>query len=229
MDEVIEKVVGYDGKILRNTVIASSKFNVFDDLSDDPSDWAVAKVATDFAYRFSATKLQYNAIDYVFDQSTWAKSRFCDGTFPVWYGSKELKTTFYETVYHWKQFILDSPELLETSKNETIYTMRTVFSAVCESTLIDLRDKAEAFPYLISKDNYENTQNLGVKLAEDGFPGLITYSARLNGGVNFAVFNKSVLKSPGLEGDYLYQIIPGSFNRISIFTLQEKKKVCVVY
>jgi len=95
MNAVIDKIVGFDDLVLRNTIGLNPHRNDFDDLSEESSDWEVAETAVDFTERFTATELQYNVIDFVFEQRNWPKSRFSDGTFATWYGSIELETTFH--------------------------------------------------------------------------------------------------------------------------------------
>ena len=225
INKAIEKIANFDEQVLRNIIGLNLNLNAFDDLSDDPLDWKEAGLAADFSNRFGLSELQYNAIDYVFDIRAWPKSRFGNGDFPVWYGSLELETSFYETTYHWLQFLKNSPGLIKKKSQKPICNIRTVFSVQCQSSLVDLREKTKEVPSLISKNNYQDTQRIGSKLAKEGFPGLIALSARITPGSNLAVFNKQVLKSPQHQGDYLYQVQPNNLLEVEIFDYQNKKQV----
>jgi len=213
--QAIEKITHLEGQIVfRNTVGLKLNFNAFDDLSDDPEDWKEAELAADFSNRFDCSESQYNAIDYVFDQRTWPVSRFGDGSFPIWYGSLELETSFYETAYHWQIFLKDSPGLISKKSAVMISSVRTVFSVKCQAALVDLREKIAEFPFLISPGDYQGTQSIGMKLAREGFPGLLFISARRQEGNNIAVFNKNILMTPTHFGDYIYQVDPKDLDNL---------------
>lgn len=228
MSEMLEKIIGFDEVSFRNTVGIDLDYNCFDDLSDDPKDWAEAAQATDFSNRFSISDLQYNAIDYVFCQKKWHRSRFGNGSFPVWYGSMELVSTFHETAYHWRCFINDATEILSVAKGEPILHARTVFNVTCQSTLVDLREKATNFPFLISKKGGKDAQSLGAKLSGEGFPGLVSQSARYNKGTNLVIFRKEALSSPSYQGDYLYQLDPMKAGVVEVLDYKTKKTVATV-
>lgn len=216
MFEEINSVTNFDGQAIRNIIGLKLQMNPFDDLSDDPLDWKEAEMATDFHNRFSLSELEYNVIRYVFDQHRHQESRFSDGSFPVWYGALELETTFYESIYHWKRFLAFSSKELISETNEPIYCARSAFKASCKSTLIDLRDQTITNPSLISNDSYQDTQSIGLKLSKEGFPGLITKSARHTSGTNLAIFKHNVLSSPAHYGDYLYELMPDDPSNILI-------------
>ena len=222
MGDAIEKITRFNETVFRNTVGINLGSNAFDDLSDNPSDWAEAERATDFSDRFTVSELQYNAIDYVFNQRGWYRSRFSDGSFPVWYGSMELTSTFYETVFHWKRFMADSSGLLRAAGGEPVYHARTVFNVSCQSTLVDFREKVSEFPFLVSKDNYSKTQDLGLQLFHEGLPGLISQSARYEAGTNIIVFKKKSLKDPAHQGDYLYWLDPTDSQRVEVLDFKTR-------
>jgi len=79
--------------------------NLFDDLSDDPADWEIAQqheLATKpHTYGSPNTIIDrpfeeadwLNAIEFPF--RNWAASRFCDGSFGIWYGSDLVETTVH--------------------------------------------------------------------------------------------------------------------------------------
>jgi hypothetical protein len=229
MFNFIDQVINYNDAVYRNVIgIELDNNSPFSDLSDDPQDWKDAQMAIDFHNRFTATELQYNAIDWVFDRQKWEESRFTDGSFPVWYGSAELETSFYETAYHWRQFLADSPDLLKISGSEPLEITRTVFNTKCQTTLIDLRNKVKDHPFLTAKDSYQDTQSLGLKLSQQGIPGLITLSARCDGGQNLVIFNQRSLEALSHQGDYLYRLDISTPNIIEVYELENEKHVTTI-
>jgi len=225
MTELLDKLICFEEEVLRNTPCVNLGFNVFDDLSEDPKDQKNAELLSEYTRLKSANEANYHAIDYVFDLDSWDKTRFCDGTFPTWYGSLELETTFKETAYHWKYKLLGDANFLALDR--PIYTLRTVFKIKCKATLIDLRNKVKDFPYLMQADvkQYQETQKLGNKLSQEGFPGLITSSARNKNGNNIVVFNKTILSDASLFCDYIYEISPGNENKIKVSRRKTKEAI----
>jgi hypothetical protein len=107
MTIVLDKITEFNQRVFRNIQGIPLELDEFDDLTDD----VVAKA---YAHRVSSTylprnKLQYNAIDYIFKQSSWSISRFSNGRYPVWYGSINLETSIHETIFHWRRTYLDAP------------------------------------------------------------------------------------------------------------------------
>ena len=216
MLNVLNSISAFNDRLYRNTIGLKLGFNPFDDLSDNPEDWEEAENAVHYVQRFNSSDLQHNAIDYVFSLRTWEPSRFSDGSFPVWYGSVDLNTTFYETAYHWKKFLFDVPDLLKNSNEKEIKQVRTVFNVSCQALAIDLREKACDYPFLVDSENYDKTQRLGMVVHENGIPALLTKSVRHEDGVNLAIFQKNVLKNPSFFDDYVYTINAKKIGKITV-------------
>ena len=107
--------VEFRDDLTRNIKTIRESQNLFDDLSADPRDWAVATTAeTEERMPTSAAVITRpfdygTVISYSFDPSNWHATRFSDARrFGVWYGSLDVKTTVYETVFHWHRFLTDS-------------------------------------------------------------------------------------------------------------------------
>lgn len=203
--ELFDKLATIAEPAYRNTPGIGDTPQAFDDLSDHPADWDLAK-AISTNHHLPPSVLHYHAIDYVFELTKWNKTRFGDGSFPIWYGSLDITTTFYETVYHWRKFLSKTPDLFQAAEDRPIETIRNIYTASCRATLIDLRNKAAQHPALVDQDNYDKTQLLGAKLAQDGFPGLVTQSARYKAGNNLVIFNRQVLSTPCYNGRYTYTL-----------------------
>ena len=168
----------------------------------------------------------YNkAIAYPFLTEPFLTTRFGTGAYGVWYGSLELKTTIYETCYHFLRSILSSENYPNIVKQE-----RAVFAVYCDSLLIDLSGKANTFPDLISND-YSVCHFVGNSLQKDGHPGILYASARATG-KNVAIFNPNVLSNPR-NVCYLTYIFSASEKKIRVerdvakewFTVDTRKEL----
>lgn len=187
-----------DTDTYRNIVSLRESANLFDELSDDPFDLAVAiqaeletkkdihpstpaPIYKGFAYNM--------AIAYPFLTEPFLDTRFGDGSYGVWYGSMELITTIYETCYHIYRAIVSVEDHPNIVKQE-----RAVYTVHCDGILIDLSGKVDDHPDLVS-NNYGFYHLLGKKLQKEGHPGILYASARADG-LNLAVFNPGILSNP---------------------------------
>lgn len=207
----LDKIIDFNEDVYRN--IPAIKENPFDDLSNDVADWKLAESTASYKNQYA---VQYQLIDYVFELKKWEESRYGDGSFPVWYGSLSIETTHHEIIHHWKKFLQDTPDLLPAKK---IYQKRNVGKIKCSAMLLDLREKSIYFPSLISKNNYKDTQEIGLKLFRQRFPGLISLSARHDTGTNFAILNKEMLSNPRLVDSYEYQINSENMDIVKIIPI----------
>lgn len=182
-------LVDFHQATFRN-IIGPTETDEFDDLTDDPA-------ARAYAHRAAETKntLYDSVIDYIFSQPFNENSRFSDGSFPAWYGAIDLKTTFYETIPHWKKTYIDAPQFLHPATKGR----RSVFTVQCDAMLIDLRN------HPFTKTNYKDSQQIGTRFYQEGHPGLLAQSARISTGENIIIFQKKVLSSPAHHSDYIYE------------------------
>ncbi len=187
----------FGGDLVRNIKGIRRTQHLFDDLSDDPADWALAiavegeqRIATSAA--IISRPFDYGTvISYGFDSAHWHATRYSDGTrYGVWYGSLDVKTTVYETVFHWHRFLLDS----FAGENRVITGERRLLDVRCDALLIDLRGKQNHFPALASRASYAFTQRVGAYVHEQGLNGLLVDSARY-AGINAAVFKPERLSN----------------------------------
>jgi len=181
--------------------------NLFDDLSDDPADWEIAQqheLATKpHTYGSPNTIIDrpfeeadwLNAIEFPF--RNWAASRFCDGSFGIWYGSDLVETTVHETVHHWRRFLADAgfDELVPQGARESITGERKGYWVRCDAALLNLSARVAEYPDLVHPTSYQFTQQIGARLHRESHPGFVTPSARCVG-ENYGVLNRNVLSSP---------------------------------
>ncbi len=131
-------------------------------------------------------------------------SRFSDGTYPVWYGSLDNITTIYETTHH----MIKTEMAIEGIENINMITReRVIYDVYCEGILIDLTRKKKYFPELIS-ENHGATQKIGKRLSLQGYPGILSPSARNLKGVNANVFKQEILSRPRVNCTLTYRLYP---------------------
>lgn len=185
----VREVVGFDGDLARNIKGIRVSQSLFDDLSADAADQAVAIVAESIERIPSEAPLITRAFDYgavityPFVPHNWHATRWSDGlSYGVWYGSLELETTVYESVFHWHRFVMDAfPDIKKEVVGE-----RRVLDVRCRALLIDLRGSAD--PGLVDRRDYSHAQRLGRYLHERSQNGLLARSARCPG-TNAAVLD----------------------------------------
>lgn len=196
--EFFDKNTSLNEDTMRNIVSLRESINLFDELSDDPEDQAVAiqvelETKKDIYPSTPATIHKgfiYNtAISYPYLTRPFLDTRFGDGSYGVWYGSLDLVTTIYETAYHMFNAILSTEDYPNIVKQE-----RAVFTVHCRGILIDLTGNADKYPDMVSND-YSFCNLIGKKLQKEGHPGILYASARSDG-VNLAVFNPQILSNP---------------------------------
>lgn len=194
-EELIREVADFHGDLVRNIQTIRVSQDLFDDLSDSPAARAVA-VAAEAADRIpSEAPLITRPFDYgtvitfPFANFNGHATRFSDGLrYGVWYGSLDLETTVYETVYHRHRFLQDS----FAGEDRPVRNERRVFDVRCDAILLDLRGKERDQPRLLDRRSYDFTQPLGAYLQAQGSNGLLVKSARCDG-LNAALFRPEAL------------------------------------
>ena len=196
-EELIGDAIDFHGDLFRNIQTIRVSQNLFDDLSEEPADRAVATAAEALGRIPSEAPLITRPFDYgtvitfPFANFNGQGTRFSDGLhFGVWYGSIELETTVYETVYHRHRFVQDS----FAAEDRVIKNERRVFEVRCDAILMDLRGKERTDKRLVDRASYAYTQPLGSYLRKQGTSGLLVQSARY-AGVNGAIFRPETLSS----------------------------------
>ena len=197
VNELFSANAEFHGDLIRNIPGIRRSQNLFDDLTADPADWAIAVAAEESGRIPTAAALVTRPFDYgsvisySVDVSHWPSTRFSDGTsYGVWYGALEVETTVFETAHHWRRFLLDSYGELD----RVIATDRRVCDVRCDALLIDLRGKHAEFPDLVRRDSYVFTHQVGRVVHEQDLSGLLVQSARCDG-INAAIFRPERLSN----------------------------------
>ena len=116
------------------------------------------------------------------------RTRFSDGSFPVFYSSLDSATTEAE-VKHWAPTLLGGP-----GRPRTEY--RWLFRCTFDGSEKDLRPQIGTWPNLVHDSDYTFCNRLGAEAVELGVDGLVTWSARRADGVNVPVFSRGSLSEP---------------------------------
>ena len=197
----------------RNIVSLRESRNLFDDLSADPTEQALAQQVesavkpapyhspTPVIHRPFEEAEWFDAIGWPFQH--WQGSRYSDGSFGVWYGADTVEASVYETAYHWyRGLLLDA----EGFADEAVAIERKVYNVACAALILDLRPRVGEFPALLHKADYTFTQQVGARLRREGHPGLVTPSVRYPEGLNYVVFNPAVLSNPRVNCLLTYRL-----------------------
>jgi len=209
---LFDKTADFKGQPYRNITTLRESEDLFDDLTGgDEYASAVAaeaemRVKGDQVFRdpqiihrsFHYTR---SIIEYPFKNEPYLFTRFGDGTYGIWYGSLEMKTTVFETGFH-----MIKAEIAVEGLEEVVVRERAVYRVRCSAILIDLRGKQKSFPELVA-DNYGFTQQIGRRINREGHPGLLAPSSRCKG-TNIVVFNPDVLSDPRLHCYLTYFLDP---------------------
>ena len=200
---LFDKTADYTGQPYRNITTLRESEDLFDDLTDgDENASAIAaeaemrvkdrSVLRDPKIIHRGFDYTRSIIEYPFKNEPYLFTRFGDGTYGVWYGSLEMKTTVFETSFH----MIKAESALE-GLDEVVVRERAVYRVKCRAILIDLRGKQKSFPELVA-GNYGFTRQIGQRMNREGHPGLLAPSSRYNG-TNIVIFNPEVLSDSRLH------------------------------
>jgi hypothetical protein len=213
---LFDKTADFDGQPYRNVTSLRESEDLFDDLNDGDEgasaiaaeaemrvkDHLIGRFPENFYRSFHYTR---SIIDYPFKSEPYLFTRFGDGTYGVWYGSLEMKTTVFETGFH-----MIKAELAVEGLDEVVVRERAVYRVRCRAILIDLRGKQKSFAKLLA-DDYGFTQQIGRRMNKEGHPGILVPSARIKG-TNLVIFNPDVLSDPRLHCYLTYFFDPLTLN-----------------
>jgi hypothetical protein len=218
VDEFFSSLAVVDTRrdLRRNIVSLRESRNLFDDLSGDPAEQALAQQVessvkplqyhspTPVIHRPFEEAGWFNAIGWPFQH--WQSSRYSDGSFGVWYGADTVLATVYETAYHWYHgLLLDA----EGFAGQAVAIERKVYNVACVALILDLRPRVAEFPALLHRTDYAFTQQVGARLQREGHPGLVAPSVRYSEGLSYVVFNHAVLSNPRVNCMLTYRLERG--------------------
>lgn len=206
--ELFDTVKEIQQDVVRNIVNILSSQEIFSDLLDNKNeaaliaDKAIQRVNSENNWQFHYTA----AITYPFETDHFMSTRYSDGSFPMWYGSMDISTTIYETVHH----MIQTEMQIKNIQDYIVVTRdRIIYNVFCAGILIDLTKKTKLFPGLIS-DDYHFTQQVAKKLNQQGYPGLLTPSARHKKGINVNILKQELLTNPRVFCQLTYQLFPSA-------------------
>lgn len=205
-------LVDVHADVARNIVSLRESQDLFDDLTDDPSEWRLAQQVEEEVkpplYRSRMPIIDrpfedaawFNAIAWPFRH--WQASRFSDGSYGVWYGSDTVETTVHESAWHWYHGLLSDAGF----EHESVVAERKVYRVACDAALLDFRRATANHPALLHPADYAFPQTVGARIHREGHPGLVIQSVRSPRGENVAVFNPGVLSNPRFDCQLTYRL-----------------------
>lgn len=195
-------IVDFHQEVYRNIVSLRVSEDLFDDLTHDPAEWALAQQVEQQTkpppYVSHAPVIDrpfedgawFNAIAWPFKH--WQASRFSDGSFGVWYGADAIETTAFESAYHWYHGLLADAGF----QDAPVVAERKLYLVRCDAAMLDFRGSTPEHAALRHPTDYSLAQTVGARLHREGHPGLLFQSVRRPAGENVAVFNPTVLSRP---------------------------------
>lgn len=142
-------------------------------------------------------------------------SRFCNGTYGVYYAATTLNTAIAETRYHREAF------LQRTNEAPIDIDMRA-YVAWLEGELHDIRELQETYPQIFHLTNYSAGQEIGARLRSERSNGIIYPSVRQtqdSRNTCVAVFRPPCLSECRQERHLTYR-----WDGNSIVTIYEKRE-----
>ncbi|CAD6882268.1 hypothetical protein [Methylomonas albis] len=126
-------------------------------------------------------------------------SRFCDGSYGVYYAAKDIDTAIAETRFHRNRF------MAATQQAPIDIDMRS-YASDLNADLHDIRGRQTELPEIYDADtgNYAAAQALARQLRADGADGIVYSSVRAAGGECVAVFKPRLLSPVKQGAHYCY-------------------------
>ena len=120
------------------------------------------------------------------------RTRFSDGSFPVFYSALAAETAEAEVAYWFRKEYAGKPQ-----SDRTAYYQG--FRCTFEGLEKDLRSKARDWPDLVHDSDYSFCNRLGAEARERAIDGLVVPSAR-HEKANMPIFARRAVSGPELEG-----------------------------
>ena len=130
------------------------------------------------------------------------RTRFSDGSFPVFYSALAMETAQAEVAYWFGKVYAGRPQSARTAYYQS-------FRCTFEGLEKDLRPKKQDWPDLVHDSDYSFCNRLGAEAREQGVDGLIVPSAR-HEGANMPIFARKAVSDPELEGIVTITYSPGA-------------------
>jgi hypothetical protein len=140
-------------------------------------------------------------------------SRFCNGTFGIYYAAPEEETAIAETAYHRGRFLSDA-HLPDERLDMRVYAVKA--TGDCD----DARPLAYADP-IYDPDSYAASEPYGTKLyTKDVVDGIIFKSVRRRDGDCFGLFRPTRIKSCVVAGHLEYRF--EDYQLVSVLALEKR-------
>lgn len=139
-------------------------------------------------------------------KAAFPQSRFSDGTWPVRYTACELNTAIRE---------VQDGRLRKLRIHDVTNATLQLSYIECDfsGSVKDLRPESEKWPFLTSDDGYYECNRIARVARSERLHGLLTPSARLNGGTCLPIFRRDGASRPRIvgSGEYTYDAARGQW------------------
>lgn len=115
-------------------------------------------------------------------------SRFSDGSYGVFYCTRDRETAIAETRYHQSLF-------MGATNEPSMRLQMRLYSVEVNGEAADLRATAHAEPRLVDPDDYGYAQGIGRKLRAEGVQGILYPSVRQPDGECLAALRTGILRN----------------------------------
>ncbi len=143
------------------------------------------------------------------------RTRFSDGSFPVFYSALAAETAEAEMAYWFRKEYVGKPQSSRTAYYQG-------FHCTFEGLEKDLRSKAQDWPNLVHDSDYSFCNRLGAEAREQRVDGLVVPSAR-HEGANMPIFARQAVSGPELEGTVAMTYSPDT-GEVSINHLSQEQQ-----
>lgn len=130
--------------------------------------------------------------------STRSPSRFCDGSYGVYYAAETLDTAIAEAKHHAEKFMRDTAQ-------PPMELQKRALTAALDGKLHDIRGMARKLADVYDPDDYAASQALARRLVDSRSYGLAYDSVRDKGGRCVAVFRPPVLSGCAPKRDLIFE------------------------
>ena len=114
-------------------------------------------------------------------------SRFSDGSYGVFYCTRERETAIAETRYH-------SALFMGATNEQPMRLQMRLYSVKVNGEVVDLRSAAASEPAIVDPNDYAYTRKIGRKMKEAGAQGILYPSVRQPGGECVAALHTGILR-----------------------------------
>ena len=186
----------WNGTGFRNFYTCYPSQDLFDDLSDNLSDFSAAHLLSERTKTISMLSTSYT-VPFSYGEipeilkglvPSWHLGRFGDGlNYAIWYGSTDRETSIAETFFHQEKKFFAEKNFMKES--QFISHRKMISVNITGEHFLDARECVNKYPQLMSSEDYTFCQQFGAISRSRGDDGIISASVRHATAANVNLFN----------------------------------------